>query len=389
MDQFQNSAPYIPPTNAATTFPQDNSDMFEYPSSPPKKGGSFMWISSVLIVIGVLVYVYFLFKNNSTTSSTKSVSKVTIPSTPPATPSTTPNVVVSNKRHPRSTLPPSEICRQMSDDFGIRPNNPASAEGVPSILDAWEHNKCHTVPTVWSCQNISDAYNTSPSSNYQNPGYQMYKERGCSSLPSIGCQAISDKYQTRPGYWGDISPELMSDVQGDVLRDAWRNRHCQTVPQNLTCQDLSNIYNITPTSQGIAPPSIYGTYKSKGCRSSPMTCQYISDVYMIGGSGSRFAFTSSQDMNYSDIAWDNQKCSTEAPPVGYVTSLTNRTYSTGNTVYSSNKLIDCLQECITDTSCDLVEYNPVSKECKNKGNVDFNGGIQQNNGIVTYRKRTT
>jgi hypothetical protein len=353
------------------------------PEPSPKKGGfSMFWIISILVIVAISLYVYFLWKKGTpNVVTTAIVNKIATTLTP--TPSTT-----AYDRH-RTTLPPSEICLKMSDDFGVRPNNPGSAEGVPSVLEAWEKNRCHTVPTVWSCQNISDAFDTSPTSKYQNPGYHMYKQRGCTTSPSVTCQSISNKYKTRPGYWGEIGDDVMTDVQGDVLRDAWRNRHCQTIPDSLTCQDMSNIYNMSPTSQGIAPPSIFGTYKTKKCKSSPMTCQYISDVYMVGGTESAFAFNSSEDMNYADIAWQNQKCNTDAPPTGYVTSLKNRTYTTGKTVYSSNKLIHCLQECITDSTCDMIEYNPVSQECTNKGNVDFNGETKQTDGVITYRKRTS
>lgn len=379
------SVPQLDPLNEGDfgQFDATSNAVPDFPTGNNKPSHSnFFWILSFLLVLAIGIFVFLSWSKS--TSPKPSSSPFTLNPIPTLTPSPT---STPSSRHHHTTLPPSEICLKMSDDFGVRPNNPASAEGVPSVLDAWEKNRCQTVPTIWSCQNISDAYNTSPTSTYQNPGYHIYKARGCTTSPSVTCQSISNTYNTRPGYWGDIAPDKMTDVQGDVLRDAWRNRHCQTIPDSLTCQDISNIYNMSSTSQGFAPPSIFGTFKSKGCLSTPMSCQYISDVYMVGGTDSGFVWGSSSDMNYADIAWENQKCSTEAPPTGYVTSLKNKTYTTGKTVYSSNKLSNCLQECITDTGCDLVEYNPVSKECTSKGGVDFDGQTKQTDGVVTYRKR--
>lgn len=355
-----------------------------YSASPVAPSNSIIWIILILVLIGVGLFVYFRMSGlpNITTLLPSSQKPQTI------SPSTTPAQTTTYPVPETSQIPVSEVCQAMSDEFGIRPNNEAYALGAPAIIETWEKNECQNVPSTWSCQHISDAFNVGPKTLSNNPGYWAYHNQKCTTSPQITCQTISDQYFTRPGFWGNIDPGIMMDVNGDVLRDSWRNRNCQTIPKKLTCQDISNIYNMSATSAGIAPPSVFGTFRTKGCRSTPMTCQYISDVYNVGGTNATF-LQPSADIGYADIAWSNQKCSTDAPPQGYITSLKDQRFKTGDVGYSSTNLRSCLQECTTDSLCDLVEYNTSTQTCENKVNVDFDRVDKTENapGIVVFRKR--
>lgn len=336
----------------------------------------------LVLVLMILAFIFYIYAR----------SRIHASSNPPIvtmSPVRQPEVVYVTTPAPKPSdkvIPDSVVCQEISDTFGTRPNNDARASGAYAILETWKENQCTTVPSNWTCQDISDAYYVGPNSSPSKPGVSAYRERRCNTEPQYTCQRLSNDYGIRPGSWENAAPSVATGVRGDVVRDAWRNRNCQTVPTFYTCQDLSNIYSIEANETGIAPPSIFGTYRSKGCSTSPMSCQYISDVYGVGANRGTFDQPSDR-IQFADKAWANQKCKSRAPPDGYVTSLIDAKFNTGKDIYSSGKLQNCLDQCTPDNTCDVVEFDAKSGKCVNKTEIDFNGETSSAEDTFVYKKR--
>ena len=212
---------------------------------------------------------------------------------------------------------------------------------------------CTTVPMP--CQNISGAYQTWPGhqGKASKDTYRQFLLHNCTTRPMMTCAQLSDSFlfgsahrHPRPLAHGVTSEmignkewflahvtasenslpttfvELASTAGAsaqynrDSLNNAplrkipaayfiqWSQQRCQTRPHS--CQQLSDIYGISPSNQGAASKAIARTFSAvKGCSTHPMlSCGELSTIY--GMTSETVDFTAA----YLQRQWRAQNCTT-------------------------------------------------------------------------------
>lgn len=253
------------------------------------------------------------------------------------------------------TLSQSNICQQISDNFGTIPGNFKDGNG-PDITATWNRNDCKTVPSTWTCQDISDAFGLSPA-NKTKPDtlgvYKTYIERGCTTSPQYTCQQLSDKYSIWPMNQKPLEALAnISPKEADIVKHRFFNvDKCQSVPSTMSCQQMSNFFLMSPSDNGVAAasaPGMIGVFRSKGCTTKPIDCNTLADMY-------RDVMPTTESVDVAWTRWGNP-CQAKSSPdpsfvyeSGYIVQDTSKT-----DLFKGNNLVDCLNYCKTDKQCKAV-----------------------------------
>lgn len=328
-------------------FPAMTTSQSQQQSKASRSSNWILWvISGVLAIITVVIIVLFSKGNQlqmTTPLTSVSVGDVT---KSPAFNAQKPANNVSTTRQPMDYMATQE-CQGISDKYGTFPGNWKGAV-YKEVKDVWNKNKCKTIPTPFTCQNISDAFNIGPNSVHKWGMEEIYKQKGCTTIPQMTCQMISDTYDVYPGHAGRL--DTLQGLEKDVLKSAWENMECQTVPTRLTCQGLSNFYMMSEKTPGLAAnyPQVYGYFRNKGCITEPLSCEYISQQYRVPEQAPPV-------VDNIHAAWYNQKCKTTPAPKGYI-SIKNMSSDTADE-YVNKKLHHAVEYCDATSQCVGIEYD--------------------------------
>jgi hypothetical protein len=323
----------------------------------PQESRSSHWIwviSGVLVIIVLVTLVLFTKSSRGTTPNGHGLDESTkMPVFNQQTQKPANNV--SMTRQPMDYIATQE-CQGISERYGTFPGNWKGAV-YKEVKDVWNKNKCKTIPSSFTCQNISDAFNIGPNSVHKWGMEEIYKQKGCTTIPQMTCQMISDTYDVYPGHAGRL--DTLQGVEKDVLKSAWENMECQTVPTRLTCQGLSNFYMMSEKTPGLAAnyPQVYGYFRNKGCITEPLSCEYISQQYRVPEQAPPL-------VDNIHAAWYNQKCKTTPAPKGYI-SIKNMTNDAADE-YVNKNLHHAVEYCDATAQCVGIEYDKATGLYKTK-----------------------
>lgn len=326
-----------------------SSDFASYPTGGGGGGGGGMMSSiSILLLILLGVLGLFYFMKISPTNSIQSTFGGRDTTTKGSSQDDTSTVPKTTQTYV------SPVCQQISDSFGTFPGNWKDGTS-PDIVQTWQKNGCNTVPSTWTCQDISDAYGISPTSKSNRYGtgiMKTYQARGCTTSPKYNCQEMSEKYKIWPLNAAPLDDLAKTNPkEADVVRTRFFSAEdCQTIPKDVDCQQLSNFFLISPSDGGIAmkqAPGMLGIYKSKGCNTSPLSCEMIANLYGI----QNIPTENSVDKAWS--RWGNPCVAKESPDPKF---LYEPNYSISNAnvpeLYTStSNLNQCLNYCKGDSNC--------------------------------------
>jgi hypothetical protein len=128
------------------------------------------------------------------------------------------------------------------------------------------------------------------------------------TLPNMSqseeCQRISDTYLV-------LRDADFSDVTTDDRR-IWIERNCNTVPSDLPCQGISNLFGTKPGSYGDAPKHLRDKWDLKKCATKPTDCQHISDAWGAGKVAEPPWFLGEHAL-FESLVWRRWKCTTKPP----------------------------------------------------------------------------
>lgn len=345
----------------------------DYMNSPPNtNGGGGMSLSSVCMVIVVLLVGFFFLTMSTytkytslmdTNTSTSTTSTTLLGSTSGPTPNST-------------SAASSSFCQTLSNKFNRFPGGPPIENR--DIESTWVANQCTTVPSDWTCQDISDAYNVDSETTTHPLGVnKTYKERNCNTKSQYTCQKLSDTYNIFPdnGWVFDVETNGLTQKQTDVLQMAKNYTgdyfgSCVTLPSNMSCQSISNFYNIGPSASGtprnsIGTPSAQGIFKNKKCKTNPMICSNIYQTYGTAFPPNDYLKNSETNL-YVQQAWNNNQCTAGLASLGPYKLLADQaTWSPGVKVLKrATVLKECTDFCNKTPACKMVLNVPGEKWCE-------------------------
>lgn len=309
-----------------------------------QRGNSFNLRWVMFIVVGVILVVasVLIFTNKPKTTKVSFRPTEQASTGGPFTTTKSPSVGSSDPWNVTT-----QECQAISDTYGTYPGNWKGAV-YKEVREVWNKNKCKTLPSTFTCQDISNAFNMGPNSVNKWGIDEIYKQKGCTTIPQMTCQMISDTYDVYPGHAGRLN--TLNGIEKDVLKSAWENMNCQTVPKNMTCQGLSNFYMMSPRHPGLAEnyPQVYGYFRNKGCITEPLSCEYISQQYRVPEQAPPV-------IDNIHAAWANQKCKTTPAPKGYITI--QGMASEAPDEYVNKKLHHAVEYCDATAQCVGIEYD--------------------------------
>lgn len=356
-------------------------------SDGPAPGGSSplgpISLSLCLVIVLMLVGLYFM------TGS----AKVSVPETLKVGPLTTSGSgdsgsgssqgpTTSKGSATGSTTGLSSFCQTLSDKFNRYPGGPAIAS--PDIESTWVANGCVTVPKTWTCQDVSDAYNVDPSTTTHPLGVtKTYDNMNCETKSRFTCQKLSDDYNMFPdnAWIYDTDTNGLTEKETAILKLASQytgeyNSACITLPSNISCQAISNLYNIGPNAIGsprvsIGTASAQGIFNDKKCKTSPMTCSNIYQTYKTNFPQNNYLKNLETNL-YVQQAWNQQKCTASLAALGPYKLLADQgTWSAGVKALKRGKaLTECTDFCNKTPACKMVLHIPKDNVCEARDKAD-------------------
>lgn len=333
----------------STFGPNESSFPYDYDSPKTSQShGWFKWIIAIVVCLIILAGSFIMVTQSGPKTTQSAALKLGDTTSSPVfnTKTQMPSKNVSTARQPMDYITTQE-CQGISDTYGTFPGNWKGAV-YKEVKDVWNKNKCKTIPASFTCQDISDAFNIGPNSVHKWGMEEIYKQKGCTTQPKMTCQMISDTYDVYPGHAGRL--DSLQGIEKDVIKSAWESMECQTVPENLTCQGLSNFYMMRKRHPGLAKnyPQVYGYFRNKGCMTEPLSCEYISQQYRVPEQAPPV-------VDNIHAAWYNQKCRTTPAPKGYITI--KGMSSDAPDEYVNKNLHHAVEYCDATSQCVGIEYD--------------------------------